>query len=101
MIPTRPDMREDEIEWPIVKGAEKQGWGVRKIQWIGRKSAPDRMFFKAGRIVFIEFKRPGEEPRQDQAREIKRLLDQKLEAYAIDSKEQACEVLNLDPDQVE
>ena len=64
---------EAEIELPVVAWAEKEGWFVRKLQWIGRWGAPDRVFIKGGVVCFIEFKRPGAKPRPSQRGELRRM----------------------------
>lgn len=65
--------------------AEKAGWLVRKLQWVGRRNAPDRFFAKDGRVVLIEFKRPGGQPRPGQEKEIARLRGAGVEVYACDN----------------
>lgn len=78
-------MRESAIEGKVCHDAEAEGWFCRKLSWIGRTGAPDRLFVKGGRVVFIEFKAPGEEPRADQLREHKRLREHGAEVYVVDS----------------
>ena len=46
------------LELTIIEEAEADGWFVRKVAWPGRRGAPDRVFIKGGRTVWIEFKRP-------------------------------------------
>lgn len=65
--------------------AEEAGWFVRKLQWVGRRNAPDRFFAKGGRVVLIEFKAPGEKPRPGQDREIDRLRAAGVEVYVCDN----------------
>lgn len=36
-------MRESEIEAHLVKRVKAEGGEVRKVQWIGRRGAPDRL----------------------------------------------------------
>lgn len=62
-----------QIEKEVCNKAERAGWLVRKVSWQGRRGAPDRVFMKDGRLVFIEFKRPGEEPKGQQLREFNRI----------------------------
>lgn len=90
-------MLEYAIEAPVCHVAELDGWHVRKLQYPGRKGAPDRLFLKGGRVVFIEFKRPGKIPKGEtlQTRERQRILDHGGEAYFVDSIELACEILGL------
>lgn len=88
-------MAESTIERSVCGIAEKQGWLVRKVQWLGRRGAPDRLFMKGGRAVLIEFKRETKEPTTQQSREIKRLKNAGMEVYACDSIELGCEILGL------
>lgn len=93
--------REDEIEGTVVKLAEKDGWLVRKLQYPGRRGAPDRMFVKfwhewqRARIVFIEFKRPGGAVRGIQTKEHDRLRERGAEIFVVDSVDQAKDILGI------
>ena len=49
---------EIEEELGAVEWAEKNGWQARKIQYIGRRTCPDRIFFGYGVTPLIEQKRP-------------------------------------------
>lgn len=62
-------MRESTVEEACVSYASSRGWLCRKLKWIGRRDAPDRLFVRQGRVVFVEFKAPGETPRPTQDRE--------------------------------
>jgi hypothetical protein len=75
---------EASIEAFVIKFAEDRGWFYRKVAWLGRRAAPDRIFARDGRIVFVEFKRPGEEPRALQRREIARMRAAGIEVHVID-----------------
>lgn len=62
--------------------AKRKGWVVRKVRWQGRVGAPDRMFAKNRRAVFVEFKSPdAPDYRITQAREMMELRDAGLEVY--------------------
>lgn len=67
--------------------ATRRGWMARKMRYVGRRSCPDRWFFRRGRVIAVEFKRPGEQPNPSQRREIKRLRDAGIEVYVIDNIE--------------
>lgn len=88
-------MTEDQIETQVCHDAEKAGWIVRKVKWIGRISCMDRLFLKAGRIVLVEFKAPGEDPEPMQRREIKRFRDAGAEVHVVDSVKQGRKILGL------
>ena len=65
--------------------AEEAGWLVRKVQWVGRRNAPDRLFAKDGRVVFIEFKRPGGKLLRGQPREIEAFRAAGVEVFVADN----------------
>lgn len=56
---------EQNEELDVVAWAENNGWVVRKLQWIGRRSAPDRLFAGYGQLFLIEMKRKGKTPSRD------------------------------------
>jgi hypothetical protein len=79
-------MLESKIEEEGNKAAKATGWLQRKVAYIGRKSAPDRWYFKSpGRLRIVEYKSTGEEPDDLQAREIKRLRDMGFDVRVIDN----------------
>jgi hypothetical protein len=80
---------EGEIENYLVKRVRETGGRVRKLKWIGRNGAPDRLVWWPYRspIIFVEVKRPGEMPDGQQEDEIKKLRDDGLIVRVIDSKE--------------
>lgn len=54
---------ERSIEGAVVRYARERGIEPIKLNGMGKRSLPDRMFLgPRGRIVFIEFKRKGEKP---------------------------------------
>lgn len=86
--------RESEIEKYLVDAAEAKGFLVRKVSWIGRRGAPDRVIMlPGGRIVWVELKAPGEKPEPHQEREHVRMraLGQRVEV--VDSFHRVNEVL--------
>jgi hypothetical protein len=76
-------MLESKIEKETMLYAAEHGWLCRKIRWIGRRGAPDRLFIRAGRIIFVEFKKPKGTPRIQQEREIERLEYHGAKVYVI------------------
>lgn len=60
-IPNDFDFEQRELEaseeLTAVAWAENNGWVVRKMQYVGRRSCPDRFFFGFGKIIPVEFKR--------------------------------------------
>lgn len=91
-------IREAAIEDYVVTRAERSGYFVRKVGWLGRRHAPDRLFARPDRgLVFIEFKRPGEKPRKGQTYEHRRMRAAGLEVHVCDSILDALEILWLVP----
>lgn len=80
-------MRENVIEEDAVRKAEERGWLVRKVVYAGRRGAPDRFMWKGGKLLMVEFKRPGRAPDAHQEREHKRLADAGWKVHVIDSWE--------------
>jgi hypothetical protein len=51
---------ERDIEDYLVKRVESFAGEVRKVKWIGRRGAPDRVVMLPGRkVIWVELKRPG------------------------------------------
>jgi len=89
--------RESVIERKVCDKATADGWYVRKYTTPARRSAPDRIFIKAGRVVFIEFKRDEDiGPTPAQARELQALREAGVEAYCCGSVGSALTVLGID-----
>jgi hypothetical protein len=52
-------MRESKIEAALVKRVKAEGGEIRKLAWIGRRGAPDRLVMLPGRnAVLVELKAP-------------------------------------------
>lgn len=89
-------MAESAIENYVVKRAEAEGFFVRKVRWLGRVGAPDRLFARADRgQVWIEFKDEGEEPRGSQVREHGRMREAGFELHVCDNVEDALRILGI------
>lgn len=78
-------MLEDEIEAEGDKWAEDNGWLVRKLQYPGRRGAPDKMYIKGGRVVFVEWKKPDGHRKGLQKREIRKFKEHGAEAFFCDN----------------
>lgn len=55
-------MLEQQIQSKIIKSLERDGWYVVKLITTTKAGIPDLLCLKQGRTVFIEVKKPGEEP---------------------------------------
>lgn len=95
-------MRERDIENYLVKRVKAMGGEVRKVQWIGRRGAPDRLVMLPERVrtgvfqnpmcapafsVWVELKAPGEVPELHQLREHDRMRAMGQRVEVIDSLE--------------
>lgn len=94
-------MRERDIEKYLVKRVKAMGGEVRKVQWVGRHGAPDRLVMlpvrrlaegidcawcnPAGRAVWVELKAPGEKPKAHQLREHARMRAMGQTVLVVDS----------------
>lgn len=103
--------RESEIESYLVERVKALGGEVRKVKWIGRAGAPDRLVMLpmrrvrvagddkfpicefAPETVWVELKAPGEKAKPHQAREHERLRKMGQRVVVIDSFEGVDEVL--------
>ena len=101
-------MRESQIEKHLVKRVKELGGEVRKVQWIGRVGAPDRLvmlpdFFyrenygepeRYGPVaIWVELKAPGVKPESHQVREHERMRKMGQRVVVIDSIEGVEELL--------
>ena len=95
-------MRESDIEDHLVKRVRELGGEVRKVKWIGRVGAPDRLVMlpfeaRAGRTadftIWVELKAPGEKARPSQVREHERMRAMGQRVLVIDSIEGVEELL--------
>ena len=67
----QPVIRERDVERYLVKRVRALGGQVRKVRWIGRRNAPDRLVLAPDYLPFLlELKAPGKKPTTAQAREI-------------------------------
>lgn len=96
-------MRERDIEAHLVKRVKELGGECRKVQWVGRLGAPDRVVMRAERdgpgwtipaeTIWVELKAPGAKPRPSQVREHERMRAMGQRVVVIDSIEGVEELL--------
>ncbi len=100
-------MRESQIEKHLAKRVEELGGECRKLRWIGRRGAPDRLVllpampyhskapvvYHFARTIWVELKAPGEVPEPHQEREHKRMRAMGQRVEVIDSIEGVEELL--------
>ena len=87
-------MRERDIESYLVKRVKAMGGEVRKVKWIGRRAAPDRLVMlphipnqRGAWFFYAELKTPGEKPTAAQLREHQRMQSFGMVVFVIDSLE--------------
>lgn len=82
-------MRESQIEKYLCDEVNKRKGEIRKVKWIGRHGAPDRMCWVPGWVYpkMAELKPPGELLEEHQRREHKRLNKMGIETFKLDSFE--------------
>lgn len=78
-------MRESDIEAYLVGRVKALGGEVRKVRWVGRCGAPDRLIMLKHWLVWVELKAPGQKPRVNQLREHERLRNMGQSVHVIDS----------------
>lgn len=86
-------MLEAQHETKLVEAAKRLGFQVRKVCWFGHRGAPDRLFLKPGRGVFIELKKADGSPSKMQEREIRLMRSAGFEVHLCYSWEAAVAVL--------
>lgn len=92
----RPQL-ESSVENPVVAYAKKKGVLVRKMNGIGFRGWPDRLFiFKGGVSCWVEFKAPGKLKNlsANQQEIIKQLEALGQHVYVVDNKEVGKEIID-------
>lgn len=85
---------ESTIEDAVVAWAEARGWLVRKLQFLGRVGAPDRLFVGFGQVLFIEFKQPNGRRSAPQIREHARFEERGVKIHTVDDVETGVAILS-------
>lgn len=91
---TDNDPLECWIEDTVVRKAKVKGWYTRKCIWGGMRSAPDRIFAKAGIVLWIELKRIRRTATESQAREHKKMRAAGCRVFVADSVDAAMAILD-------
>ena len=60
-------MRESYIETRVTQAAKANGWLAYKWVSPSQRGVPDRLYFKDGQLVIVEFKAPNKNPTPYQA----------------------------------
>lgn len=107
MATTKRPLRESDIEKYLVKRVKELGGECRKIQFIGRPGAPDRLVmlparwgvgnfgeYRSPRTIWAELKAPGKKAEPHQLREHARMRKMGQRVVVIDSLAGVDEVLS-------
>lgn len=86
-------MRERDIELALVRRVKAAGGDVRKMMWVGRRGAPDRLVMLPGRNILVELKAPGGRISRLQEVEHKRLRAAGFDVRVVWNLEQIDEVM--------
>lgn len=78
------EIRERDIEKAFTAKVKAAGGEIRKVKWIGRKGAPDRVVMLKSKTWWVEFKAPGERPRAQQLSEHRRMRKMGQNVLVID-----------------
>lgn len=103
-------MRESKIEKYLVARVKALGGEVRKVGWIGRRGAPDRLVMlparrlasgidcawcnSVGQSIWVELKATGKKAEPHQLREHKRMRAKGQRVEVVDSFQRVDEVLS-------
>jgi hypothetical protein len=114
--PPKGPTKESQIEHRLVQRVKELGGEVRKVKWIGRAGAPDRLVMlpptfdralvsklfevpvelleeRPGRTIWVELNAPGRKPSAVQEREHKRMRAMGQRVEVVDSYEGIEEIL--------
>jgi hypothetical protein len=83
---------EKSVERLCCERAENR-YQVRNVKLSGRVGFPDRQFMKNGKILLVEFKKPGEDPDKYQEHIHKQLRREGFEVHTVDNYPQFITIL--------
>jgi len=86
-------LRESVVEKKVTDYAKSQGW--LSFKWVSpsQRGVPDRLYFRKGSLVIVEFKAPGKKATPYQQSIHKRLLAAGWTVHIIDDIEKGKELL--------
>ncbi len=90
-------MLEKVIEKKVSVYAVSQGWVSYKFTSPQTRGVPDRIYFKGGKTILIEFKAEGKEPTKLQEFHIDKIKNQGIPVFVIDSIEAGEAIFNAEP----
>lgn len=80
--------RESAIEKDVCDYAKLRGWLVVKLMLCNVNGWPDRLLIRNGRVIFIEFKQLGKDPKPQQAKRHGEIRAQGIEVFVVDDREE-------------
>lgn len=86
-------MRESYIEAKVTANAKARGWLSYKWVSPSQRGVPDRLYFKDGNVVVVEFKAPKKKPTPYQLAIHRRLEAVGITVHVIDSIEKGDQLL--------
>ena len=86
---------ESDVELAVIAWAEDHRWVVRKLAYIGRVGAPDRLFVGYGQVIFMELKAPGKKPSPSQVIEHRAFADAGVKVHVVDDKDDGIALLRV------
>lgn len=86
---------EGKVVAAIKRAVKALGGETRKVEWSGRRGAPDLLVLLPGHHFFIEAKAPGEKPRPEQLREHERLRKAGFDVFVLDDADAALGFISL------
>lgn len=84
---------EADIESKVRAYAKRRGWWVAKFVSPGLRGVPDRIFIRNRHVIFIELKKPGEEPTTQQEIRHREMRAAGARIYWVTSLAEAMEIL--------
>lgn len=87
------ELLERDIEGPAKAYAKKRGWFVAKLMRCDLNGMPDDIFHRRGFTIYIEFKKPGEQPTIQQRKRHKELRKHDIPVHVVDNLEDAYAIL--------
>lgn len=91
----KPVARESKVEKDIREYAEATGWWQAKFVSPSKDGVPDRVLIRGGLVLWMEVKRPGEEPSAKQYLRMSEMKKHGANVCWVDNFESAKEWLDL------
>ena len=87
-------MKESKLERQLVSGVERAGGLIYKFTSSGNAGVPDRLILISGKIYFVEVKAPGQKLRPIQQYQKRRIEEQGVKVFVVDSPESLEALIN-------